>query len=183
MTNAFDTSDATLKSFAAKRDISATLPLLGMTTIPRTRIELATVLLAVGVISFGLWNWVVRASALSFGPPEAVWLGQKSAAPGESVMVHFDSVTWYRLCRSETHMSFQPKNGPRLDFKVHQTSTPAATGKMSPKSRPLEIPQSIEPNQYGPGMISGHVSSGCWPFEGLPIIAPLPDVPFELVKR
>jgi len=183
MMNAFDTCEEMSKNCDEKKDISDIRPLLGMTKIPRTRIEMVTAVLISGVVLFGAWNWVVRASVLSFGPPEAVWLGQKSVSPGEKIIIHFDQIIWYRLCRSETIMTFQPKSGaPRVDFPVHHTSVPADTGKLPPKTRSIVVPN-IEDNQYGPGIVSGHVSSSCWPFEGLPIIAPLHDMPLELVRK
>jgi hypothetical protein len=149
----------------------------------RSRTELVTGALICAVLMFAGWNWIVRASVLSFGPPDAVYLSTAKAGPGDTIQVHFRDVTWYRLCKSETIMSFQPKNGLRFDFPVHQTSTPMTTGKIPPKSRALTLPVALDASQYGAGIVSGHVRSSCWPVEGLPIVTPLPDMALEIVRR
>lgn len=126
----------------------------------------------------GYWQIVARAPALSFGDAGTTHFAQESAVPGEETSLCFDAINWHRLCPAETLSSLIPVsvmdgNAKRIDLDPHRTSTPARTGAVAPKCRPLKLPAKIAPGLW---KLEGHVRADCAPFGSWsPVIADFPS--------
>ncbi len=155
---------------------------MGTITIPKAlKFPAAASIVVLSLLT--LWHWVIRAPAIDYGGEGSVYFAPNKAPPGDQIAINFSDITWYRLCPSKLYTYWQPAKGKRLDLPVHEVSYPVKTGKLPAKPRPFTVPTPLEDSQYGKGVVGGHIDSACWPFEGLPITANLPDVSLEILRK
>lgn len=148
-----------------------------------------TVISITALAALGLWSVVLRAPALSYGPPEATHFSQPTAAAGAEIGLCFDAITWNRLCPADLVTGFEPARGLRLpngspamrvDALVHKIATPLSAGPKAPKCRAFTIPKVMTPGEW---TLTGHLSAACAPMgEWAPVITPLPPVKLTVVK-
>jgi hypothetical protein len=126
--------------------------------------------LVVGALA-AAWHWGWDITVLDYGDPAKTYFDVTSAAPGDTIHIHFDDVRWLRVCRSRfvqqvTCQQIDPIDPSRtitsrLDLEAHPIDVPPRSGVVVPKSRRFVVPPECRP---GPLTFTGYAESTCPPF-------------------
>ena len=143
------------------------------------------VLMLLGVV---IRQWVfVPSMVVSYGDPAKTYFRPAKAVEGSTVEICFDDLVWYRLCKGQLATYLTPPKGHRLDFDLYTISTPAKTGRVTPKCRRWTVPVLGLDREAGVSTLDGVASFECanpFPFNmNDPITVQLPSVKIDIQKR
>ncbi len=149
---------------------------------PIGRIAYVLAAVAAALALAWVWQFVVRAPAVTYGDPVKTYFSKTEAAPGEEINLCFGGVEWHRLCPGELVTWLVPNTpgAKRIDLQTHRISTPVKAGPVEEKCRPWKVPTTAAPGQW---TLSGHASAACAPFGNwYPVVTPLPAVRLTVTK-
>ena len=134
-----------------------------------------------GFASF--WKWVVMSPVITFGAQGKTFYSPAHGRQGEPINWCVEDVVIFRICRSTEILRLTPERGHPIDLthlispKDDDGGPMKKPGRIKPKCRITTVPKWDDVTEgIGNAVLTGYVSSFCWPFTWVEVIDPFPTV-------